>query len=55
MEDKAFDPTPSIQLKVLNPLPDNPEGEGSRFPSWLHRQIPRGKELFQTDALIRRA
>ena len=40
--------------KRLNLLPDNPEGSSSlgRFPSWLHRKIPRGQERFQTDALL---
>ncbi len=37
-----------------NPLPDNPEkGSKGRFPSWLHRKLPRGEELFKTSALLR--
>ena len=54
MKDEAFDPTPSIKLKVLNRLPNNPEEGNGRFPSWLHRKIPRGKELFQTDAIVKK-
>lgn len=54
MKDEAFDPTPSIKLKVLNKLPNNPEEGNGRFPSWLHRSIPRGKELFQTDAIVKK-
>lgn len=40
-------------LKVLNPLPENPEKEKKgRFPSWLHRKIPKGGELFRTNAIL---
>jgi lipoic acid synthetase len=42
------------KLKILNQLPANPEGKGGRFPSWLHRTIPSGKELFQTDAIVKK-
>lgn len=37
-----------------NPLPENPERESrmGRFPSWLHRKLPRGSELFKTHALL---
>ena len=38
----------------LNILPDNPEEEKrGRFPSWLHRNIPRGSALFQTGDLLK--
>lgn len=42
------------KLKILNQLPENPQGKGGRFPSWLHRTIPHGKELFQTDAIVKK-
>ncbi|QVL57657.1 MAG: lipoyl synthase [Simkaniaceae bacterium] len=37
-----------------NALPENPEkGEAKgRFPSWLHRKLPRGPELFKTTAIL---
>ncbi len=44
----------SEKLKVLNRLPENPEGRGGRFPSWLHRKIPAGGEFFQTDAIVKK-
>ena len=43
----------------LNVLPANPEGISpeqvvgpGRFPSWLHRKIPSGKELLQTGQVL---
>ena len=42
----------------LNKLPINPESypEGSpargRFPSWLHRNLPKGANLFKTNAIL---
>jgi lipoyl synthase len=45
-------------MSKLNILPDNPEKETpegkitGRFPSWLHRKIPRGGEIFQTNAIL---
>lgn len=37
----------------LNLLPENPEGEGlGRFPSWLHRKLPRGGQIFKTNEII---
>jgi len=44
-----------LRLVKGNLLPENPE-KGSvqgRFPSWLHRKLPRGKELFNTNAILR--
>lgn len=40
----------------LNILPENPEPEKAkgRFPSWLHRKLPKGKALFETNALLRK-
>jgi len=44
---------PSSKLRVLNPLPQNPEGaERGRFPSWFHRALPKGRGLFQTGNIV---
>jgi len=39
----------------LNILPDNPEKERARgrFPSWLHRNLPKGGTLFKTGELLK--
>jgi lipoic acid synthetase len=41
-------------MNKLNILPPNPEAEESkgRFPSWLHRRLPPGGEIFQTNAIL---
>lgn len=54
MDEDVFDHRPSVKLKVLNKLPENPEQGHGRFPSWLHRQIPRGGNLFKTDAIVKK-
>lgn len=54
MDEKVFDSTPSVKLKVLNRLPENPEQKVGRFPSWLHRKIPKGGELFQTGSIVKK-
>jgi lipoic acid synthetase len=54
MTEELFNSSPSLKLKVLNSLPENPEKQAGRFPSWLHRPIPKGKELFQTDAIVKK-
>lgn len=37
----------------LNILPDSPEEtKKGRFPSWLHRKIPRGNSSFKTDKIM---
>jgi lipoyl synthase len=40
----------------LNILPDNPEKEEAkgRFPSWLHRNLPKGGNLFKTGNLLKK-
>ncbi|HUD01571.1 MAG TPA: lipoyl synthase [Rhabdochlamydiaceae bacterium] len=53
-EENVFDARPAVKLKVLNKLPENPEPEHGRFPSWLHRQMPRGGSLFKTDAIVKK-
>ena len=45
---------PSLKPK-LNKLPINPESYGTsrgRFPSWLHRNLPKGANLFKTNAIL---
>lgn len=40
-------------MNKLNILPENPESQtAGRFPSWLHRKIPSGGEIFQTNAIL---
>lgn len=40
-------------MSKLNILPENPEQESlGRFPSWLHRKIPKGGEIFKTNAIL---
>lgn len=50
---------PKGKLKRLNVLPHNPETDCSdrvvglgRFPSWLHRKLPKGSELKQTGDIL---
>lgn len=45
----------------LNVLPTNPETENSdnaiskgRFPSWLHRKLPKGEHIFQTNDILQK-
>lgn len=57
---EQFDTFPKSKAHRLNVLPQNPEamnpdkavGPG-RFPSWLHRSLPKGGELFATDMLLK--
>lgn len=53
-----FDVGPKVKRK-LNVLPQNPEEQDSnkavgpgRFPSWLHRKLPKGGGLAETSAAI---
>lgn len=53
-----FDARPSASRK-LNRLPQNPEeAEGQRavglgrFPSWLHRKLPKGGKLWETQDIV---
>lgn len=40
-------------MSKLNILPANPEEEArGRFPSWLHRKLPQGGQIFQTNAIV---
>ncbi len=54
-----FDAKPSVKGRRLNVLPPNPQSgnqEGvvktGRFPQWLHRKMPKGGGLKQTDAIL---
>jgi lipoic acid synthetase len=44
----------SSKLKILNPLPENPEKGLGRFPPWLHYTLPKGGQLFQTDQIVKK-
>lgn len=58
-EGTRFDSLPKAKSRRLNILPDNPEvpnpekavGPG-RFPSWLHRKLPTGGDLWKTSQII---
>jgi lipoyl synthase len=46
-------------MSKLNILPENPESDDTekavglgRFPSWLHRRLPKGSDLWQTSQVI---
>jgi lipoic acid synthetase len=41
------------KLNILPPNPEAEEGKG-RFPSWLHRKIPSGDQVFQTDSILKK-
>lgn len=55
--DNRFDYKPKIKI---NKLPENPDEkplsdhlERGRFPKWLHRKMPSGKELASTNAILK--
>lgn len=61
MSDKElFEITPKVKRSRLPQLPQNPEtadqsaavGLG-RFPSWLHRRLPSGRGLIETDKILK--
>ncbi|MCP5492207.1 MAG: lipoyl synthase [Chlamydiales bacterium] len=53
MSEQLFDVRPTAQAKRLNKLPENPENANKgRFPSWLHRKLPRGGNLFKTNEIV---
>lgn len=42
-------------MSKLNILPTNPEGsEKGRFPSWLHRKLPLGGQIFKTEEIVQK-
>lgn len=59
LDQKQFHPFPNAKQKKLNILPNNPEEDQEerpvklgRFPSWLHRRLPKGSELQQTGKIL---
>lgn len=57
---EMFNNRPKVKNR-LNILPENPEEnllEGAvglgRFPSWLHRKLPKGSQLIKTGAILNR-
>lgn len=55
-----FDNNLKVKSKKLNILPSNPESSNEeavvglgRFPSWLHRKLPKGSNLATTDKIMR--
>lgn len=60
-QDERFDNRPRVRKRILNPLPQNPETSSSsedavvgkgRFPSWLHRKLPKGGDLWKTSKVL---
>lgn len=56
MDEQIFDNRPKVKLNIL---PSNNEKvdplkvvDSGRFPSWLHRKLPKGGNLWQTDAVL---
>lgn len=57
---EKFDNRPAVKSpRRLNILPENPETATSeaavglgRFPSWLHRPLPKGSNLYQTGQVL---
>lgn len=56
---ELFDAKPKVRKRRLNVLPQNPESrsEGAacgpgRFPSWLHRSLPKGGQLWDTGRAV---
>src|ERR1700733_14168188 len=56
---ELFDNKPKVKKQRLNILPSNPESgneEGAvglgRFPSWLHRKLPKGGLLWKTGRIL---
>ncbi len=57
--EELFDHRPQVKPKRLNILPENPEQNGQaqavglgRFPSWLHRKLPSGGNIFKTNSIL---
>lgn len=55
----TFDTTPKVKKTKLNILPPNPESADpssavglGRFPSWLHRKLPKGDALWKTGDVL---
>lgn len=53
MKNELFNNRP--KKRRINSLPENPEkGSSGRFPSWLHRKLPRGSALFETHKVLKK-
>jgi lipoic acid synthetase len=59
-KEDVFDARPKVKLKILNNLPPNPENiplndstAQGRFPSWLHRKLPKGG-FFKTNSILKK-
>lgn len=59
LDSHFFDTRPKVKKQRLNILPENPDAADpesvvglGRFPSWLHRKLPKGKGLSQTGHVI---
>lgn len=55
LDQETFDNKPAVKKSRLNVLPANPEEDNpesvvglGRFPSWLHRSLPKGGNLWKT-------
>jgi len=59
LKPEAFDNRPVTKKNKLNVLPKNPEADNpvkvvgkGRFPSWLHRKLPSGTDLWRTGDIL---
>lgn len=59
LDQDRFDNRPKVKSNRLNILPSNPDIDDpekvvglGRFPSWLHRKLPKGRGLSQTNEII---
>ncbi|NGX60907.1 MAG: Lipoyl synthase [Chlamydiae bacterium] len=59
MKRSPFDSRPKIAPRKLNVLPENPDKNSSdravgpgRFPKWLHRPMPKGNALWETQKIV---
>lgn len=59
LDAEMFDHRPKVKRNRLNLLPENPEKSDpskavgiGRFPSWLHRKLPKGSGLWQTGSVL---
>ncbi len=57
--EKRFDIGPEVKGARRSRLPENPEPrdklgvvDSGRFPSWLHRRLPKGGGLWETEAVL---
>lgn len=49
---EKFDHRPHVKPSKLNVLPPNPEPNNGRFPSWLHRKLPKGGNIWETGKIL---